>query len=56
MALSMRSFRGIFQNATLNDEHRMTLDEFLEKFEYLARTIDAVDRAALTKYQLASLG
>ena len=30
------------------------LDDFLEKFEYLAQTVDAVDRAALIKYQLAS--
>jgi hypothetical protein len=49
-------FQGYFPNATLNAEHQMALDEFLTKFEYLARIIDAVDRAALAKYQLASLG
>ena len=38
----------------LNDEHLMSLDDFLEKFEYLSQTVDVVDRAALIKYQLAS--
>jgi hypothetical protein len=28
-------FQGYFPNAKLNEEHRMTLDEFLEKFELL---------------------
>jgi hypothetical protein len=49
-------FQGYFPNATLNAEHQMALDEFLVRFEYLARIIDAVDQAALAKYQLASLG
>jgi hypothetical protein len=47
-------FQGYFPNAKLNEEHRMTLDEFLERFEYLAQTINALDQAALAKYQLAS--
>jgi Putative DNA-binding domain len=47
-------FQGYFPNAKLNEEHRMALDELLEKFEYLATTIDAVDTAALAQYQLAS--
>jgi hypothetical protein len=47
-------FQGYFPSAKLNEEHRMTLDEFLEKFEYLAQTINALDEAALAKYQLAS--
>src|SRR6266481_2318898 len=47
-------FQGYFPNTKLNEEHRMTLDEFLEKFEYLAQTINALDQAALAKYQLAS--
>jgi hypothetical protein len=36
-------FRESFPAAKLNDEHRMTLDEFLTRFEYLAQAIDAVD-------------
>ena len=47
-------FQGYFPNAKLNEEHRMTLDEFLEKFEYLAHIISALDQVALAKYQLAS--
>lgn len=47
-------FQGYFPNAKLNEEHRMRLDEFLEKFEYLAQIINALDQVALTKYQLAS--
>jgi Putative DNA-binding domain len=47
-------FQGYFPDAKLNEEYRMALDEFLEKFEYLANTIDAIDKAALTEYQLAS--
>jgi len=47
-------FQAYFPNANLNEEHRMTLGEFLDKFEYLTRTIDEIDRAALAKYQLAS--
>jgi len=49
-------FLRYYPDLKLNDEHQMPLDDFLERFEYLAQTIDAVDRAALTKYQLASLG
>jgi hypothetical protein len=45
-----------YPDLKLNDEHQMPLDNFLERFEYLAQAINAVDRAALTKYQLASLG
>lgn len=47
-------FREYFPAATLNDEYRMTLDEFLTRLEYLAQTIDAVDQAARNDYQLAS--
>jgi hypothetical protein len=47
-------FRESFPAAKLNDEYRMTLDEFLERFEYLAQAIDAVDEAARKDYQLAS--
>jgi len=47
-------FREYFPTANLNDEYRMTLDEFLRRFEYLAQAIDAVDEAARKDYQLAS--
>lgn len=47
-------FREYFPAANLNDEYRMTLDEFLTRFEYLAQAIDAVDEAARKDFQLAS--
>jgi hypothetical protein len=47
-------FREYFPAANLNDEYRMTLDEFLTRLEYLAQAIDAVDEAARNDYQLAS--
>jgi hypothetical protein len=47
-------FLRYYPDLRLNDEHLMSLDDFLEKFEYLAQTVDAVDRSALVKYQLAS--
>jgi hypothetical protein len=47
-------FLRYYPDLRLNEEHLMALDDFLEKFEYLAQTLDAVDRAALIKYQLAS--
>ena len=47
-------FRNFFPDAKLNDEYRMTLDEFLDRFEYLARAIEAVDDAARKDFKLAS--
>ena len=47
-------FREYFPAANLNDEFRMTLDEFLSRLEYLAQAIEAVDTAARSDYQLAS--
>jgi hypothetical protein len=49
-------FLRYYPDLKLNDEHQMPLDDFLKRFEYLAQAIDAVDRAALAKFQLASLG
>ncbi len=49
-------FLRYYPGLGINDEHQMPLDDFLVKCEYLAQTVDAVDRAALAKYQLASLG
>lgn len=40
----------------VNEEHRMSLDGFLEKFEYLTSVIDLIDKAAMSKYGLASTG
>lgn len=47
-------FLRYYPGLRLNDEHLMSLDDFLGKFEYLAQTVDAVDHAALIQYQLAS--
>jgi hypothetical protein len=47
-------FREHFPAASLNDEYRMTLEEFLSRVEYLVQAIDAVDEAARKDYQLAS--
>ena len=47
-------FREYFPAVNLNDEFRMTLDEFLSRLEYLAQAIEAVDTAARSDYQLAS--
>jgi hypothetical protein len=49
-------FQGYFTSAKLNEEYRMSLDEFLERFEYLAQAANAVDQAALHEYRLASFG
>jgi len=45
----MKSFSGTTPDLPLNDEHLMSLDDFLEKFEYLAQTVEAVDRSPLVK-------
>ena len=47
-------FRNSFPLAKLNEEYRMSLDEFLDRFEYLARAIEAVDDAARKDFKLAS--
>jgi hypothetical protein len=47
-------FREYFPVANLNDEYRMTLDEFLTRLKYIAQAIDAVDEAARNDYQLSS--
>jgi hypothetical protein len=47
-------FQGYFPSSALKSEYRMSLDEFLERFECLAKAADTVDRAALQKYRLAS--
>jgi hypothetical protein len=46
-------FQKYFPAAQLNDEYRMTLDEFLARLEYLAQAVGAVDEAARNDYKLA---
>ena len=48
-------FRKSFPATKVNDEYRMTLDEFLDRFEYLAQAIEAVDEAARKDFKLAVL-
>jgi hypothetical protein len=47
-------FRKLFPLTKLNDEYRMTLDEFLNRFEYLAQAIEAVDDAARKDFKLVT--
>jgi hypothetical protein len=47
-------FHKSFPAAKVNDEYRMTLDEFLNRFEYLAQAIKAVDEAARKDFKLAA--
>jgi hypothetical protein len=46
-------FRKFFPSAKVNDEFQMTLDEFLQRFEYLAEAIEAVDEEARKVFRLA---
>lgn len=46
-------FQKLFPAAKVNDEFRMTLDEFLQRFEYLAQTIEVVDEEARKVFKLA---
>ena len=45
---------GIGTAAKVNDEYRTVLDEFLERVEYLAQAIEAVDEAARKDFKLTS--
>jgi hypothetical protein len=47
-------FRKSFPLTKVNDEYRMTLDEFLGRFDYLAQAIEAVDEAARKDFKLAA--
>jgi hypothetical protein len=47
-------FRKSFPLTKVNDEYRMTLEEFLNRFEYLAQAIEAVDEAARRDFKLAA--
>jgi hypothetical protein len=46
-------FRQHFPATKVNDEYRMTLDEFLNRFEYLAEAVEAVDEEARKVFTLA---
>jgi len=46
-------FRKSFPLMNVNDEYRMTLEEFLNRFEYLAQAIEALDEAARKEFKLA---
>ena len=47
-------FRKSFPLTKVNDEYRMTLEEFLNRFEYLSRAVEAVDDAARKDFKLAA--
>ncbi len=47
-------FRKSFPLTKVNGEYRMTLDEFLGRFDYLAQAIEAVDEAARKDFKLAA--
>lgn len=39
----------------VNDEHILTVEDFLKHFLYLLETVDRIDKAAVSKYQLSTL-
>jgi hypothetical protein len=39
----------------VNDEHQLSIIEFLNHFSYLTETVDRIDKAAIQKYQLSTL-
>jgi hypothetical protein len=47
-------FRKSFPLTKVNDEYRMTLEEFLDRFDYLTQAIEAVDEAARKDFKLAA--
>lgn len=47
-------FRKSFPLTKVNDEYRMTLDEFLDRFDDLAQAIETVDEAARKEFKLAA--
>lgn len=48
----LQFYRGQFN---VNDEHRLTINEFLNHFLYLIETVDRLDKKAIAKYQLSTL-
>jgi hypothetical protein len=51
---SNKEIRKSFPLTKLHDEYRMTLDEFLKRFEYLAEAVETVDDAARNVFKLAA--
>ncbi|MBS1816953.1 MAG: ATP-binding protein [Acidobacteria bacterium] len=47
-------FRKAFPSASVNDEYRMTLDEFMSRFEYLTQAVKSVDEVARKKFKLSA--
>ena len=48
-------FLKYFPTLNLNEEHRLSVDEVVSIFDYLASTVDRIDVAAIGKYRLATL-
>lgn len=46
-------FLNHFNTATLNDEHKMSVDEFCTKLKYLSGVIEKIDTASINKYSLS---
>ena len=46
-------FRRYFPATNVNEEYRMSLDDFLKSFEYLADAGEAVDEEARRVFKLA---
>ena len=47
-------FRQHFPVTKLNDEYRMTLDDFLKQVEYLVQSVESVDEAARKDFKLSA--
>ncbi|MGB5931018.1 MAG: ATP-binding protein [Cyclobacteriaceae bacterium] len=48
----LKHYPGEFK---INDEHQMSVDVMFDKLEYLSKTIDEIDRAAVQKYNLSTM-
>lgn len=48
-------FLQYFPALNLNEEHRLSVDEMVSIFDYLASTVNRIDLAAIAKYRLATL-
>ncbi|MEM9368729.1 MAG: ATP-binding protein [Planctomycetota bacterium] len=48
-------FLKYFPSLILNDEHRLSVDQMVSMFDYLASTVNQLDVAAIGKYRLATL-
>ena len=49
-------FLKYFPTLSLNDEHRLSVEQMVSVFDSLASTVDLLDVAAIEKYRLATLG